>query len=55
VAVGVAADGTLEHSTVVSAGTPAKVGAVVSTTVTTCDPLLVLPQKSCAVQVRVIV
>jgi hypothetical protein len=54
-AVTVAAAGTEPHSTVVSAGTPLSVGAVVSTTVMTWSPLVLLPQSSVAVQVRVMV
>jgi hypothetical protein len=54
VAVGVVTDGIALHSTVVFAGTLLNTGAVVSTTVITCDRLLELPDASVAVHVRVI-
>jgi hypothetical protein len=53
VAVGVAAAGIASHCTVVFAGTPLNTGAVVSMTVIVCRPVLVLPQASAAVHVRV--
>ena len=53
VAVGLAAVGTLSQLALVSAGTPCNAGLVVSLTVMTWLWLLVLPQRSCAVQVRV--
>jgi hypothetical protein len=52
---GVAADGTLLHSTVKFAGTPLNTGALVSCTVRICWPVLLFPQASVAVHVRVIV
>jgi hypothetical protein len=54
VAVGLAAAGTALHSAVALAGTPASTGAVVSLTVMTCVPTVLLPQSSVAVHVRVI-
>jgi hypothetical protein len=55
VAVGVAGAGTALHSAVVFAGTPANTGAVLSLTAMVWEALLLLPQASVAVQVRVIV
>ena len=54
-AVTLAGAGTASHSTVASAGTPLRLGAVVSTTVIVCTPLALLPHSSVTVQVRVIV
>jgi hypothetical protein len=53
VAVGCAGAGMLSHCTVVLAGTPESIGAWVSCTVITCMALLLFPQRSVAVQVRV--
>ena len=53
VAVNVAAVGTASHSALTLAGAALKTGAVLSLTVTVCDDVLVLPQRSVAVQVRV--
>jgi hypothetical protein len=53
VAVGVAGDGMALHSTVMFAGMPARIGAVISWTVMTWLPVLVLPQLSLAVQILV--
>jgi hypothetical protein len=55
VAVNVAALGTALHSTVTFAGAALSTGAVVSCTVTNCCAVLLLPQWSVAVHVRVIV
>ena len=52
VAVGVASVGTASHSTVISAGMPAKTGGVISNTKMLCVCVSVLPQLSVAVQVR---
>ena len=53
VALTVAVGGTAEHSTVIFDGTPVSIGAVLSSTVMTCEAVAVLPQLSVAVQVRV--
>ena len=53
VAVKVAAAGTLSHSAETLAGAALKTGAVLSLTVTVCDEVLLLPQRSVAVQTRV--
>src|SRR2546427_2590034 len=53
VAVGVAKDGVAGHSMVVGAGSEEMTGAVVSTTWMTWLAVLLLPQWSVAVQVRV--
>jgi hypothetical protein len=55
VALGLAAAGTALHSAVASAGQPLRTGAVLSLTVIVWLQLLLLPQLSEAVQVRVIV
>ena len=55
VAVGEAGAGTALHWAVVLAGQPLKTGAVVSTTATIWVQVLLLPQLSVAVQMRVIV
>ncbi len=55
VAVGVAQDGTAEHSIVVGPGRPEITGGVVSSTLIVCAAVAVLPQPSSAVQVRVMV
>ena len=47
--------GVVPHAAVTSAGTPAKVGAFVSFTVTVCTPVDLLPHLSVAVHVRLIV
>ena len=49
VAVTVGGAGTAVHCTVTSAGTPTRVGAVLSWTVMVCVALAVLPQLSVAV------
>ena len=51
--VTVGAVGNAEHSTVMFDGTPTKTGAVLSSTVITCEAVDVLPQLSVAVHVRV--
>ena len=53
VAVKVAAVGTASHSADTLAGAALKIGDVLSLTVTVCDDVLLLPQRSVAVQVRV--
>ena len=53
VAVGSPGAGTASHSTVTSIGTPLRTGSVVSSTVIVCTWLLLLPQRSVAVHVRV--
>jgi hypothetical protein len=53
VAVVVAGDGMALHSTVMFAGMPARIGAVISWTVITWLPVEVLPQLSWAVHTRV--
>ncbi len=53
VAVGLPGDGTELHSTVVLLGQPESTGAVVSWTVITCAHVLLFPQRSVAVHVRV--
>jgi hypothetical protein len=52
-AVGDAAVGTEPQVTVTLAGTPDKTGAVVSRTVMICAAVLLLPQTSVAVHIRV--
>ena len=51
--LGVANDGVAEHSIVLAAGSEPITGPVVSTTVIVCDFVLLLPQWSVAVHVRV--
>src|SRR6187397_2711323 len=53
VAVAVANDGVSGHSMVVAAGNALNTGAVLSSTVITCDAVAVLPQASVAVNVLV--
>jgi hypothetical protein len=53
VAVGFATVGTDPHSTVTFGGTPLKTGAELSITEMCCVALLVFPQASLAVHVRV--
>ena len=53
VAVGVAKDGVAEHSIVVGAGKPEMTGGVVSSTLMVWVAVVVLPHRSVAVQVRV--
>src|SRR5512138_1426341 len=55
VAVTVAMAGIASHDTVASAGTPTKVGAFLSSTVSVWLAVLVLPQLSVTDQVRTIV
>jgi Ni,Fe-hydrogenase III small subunit len=53
VAVGVVQDGTPEHSMFEGPGNPEMTGGTVSSTLTVCEAVAVLPQPSSAVQVRV--
>ena len=55
VAVGVPKDGVKGHSIVAAAGTEVNTGAVLSSTVITCEAVAVLPQASVAVNVLVTV
>ncbi len=53
VAVGVVHDGVPEHSMVDAPGRPDITDAIVSSTLMVCDTVAVFPQRSVAVQVRV--
>ena len=53
VAVGVVQDGVPEHSIVKAPGRPDMTGGMVSSTLIVCDAVAVFPQRSVAVQVRV--
>ena len=54
-AIGVPNDGVSGHSMVAAAGTEVNTGAVLSSTVITCDAVAVLPQASVAINVLVTV